>query len=192
MFTGIIRHEGRLAERKGARLRFDVPREVAGTLQPGSSIAVNGVCLTAVECSGAGFSADVVPETERKTTLAGLPDGSAVHLELPARTDATLDGHLVQGHVDGVGTVRKVQPEGNAVALTVGLAPELVGYLVPKGSVAIDGVSLTIADVADGAFTVSLIPHTRSLTHLGQLRLGDSVNIEVDIISKYAKHHAHA
>jgi riboflavin synthase len=190
VFTGLIEEAGRVAELRpaggGARLVVAAEAVLDG-LRVGDSVAVSGACLTAVEVTGEGFAADCVAETLRRTSLGGLAPGDRVNLERPMRLGDRLDGHLVQGHVDGVGTVRAVRPEGEGAALEVAAPAGLLRYVVEKGSVAVDGVSLTVAErLADG-FAVALIPHTMAVTTLGPQAVGRAVNLEVDVVAKYVE-----
>ncbi len=192
MFTGIIREVGRIrtvqplgaGESGGARILVEAPRAV-GALVRGGSIAVDGVCLTAVELDGNAFAADVVPETLRRTRLGSLREGDRVNLELPLKAGDFLDGHVVQGHVDGVGTVRGVRREGNQNWVTVDAGDGLARFIAEKGSVAMNGVSLTVADVDGAEFAVALIPTTLAETNLDELRDGSRVNLEVDVLARY-------
>jgi riboflavin synthase len=156
-------------------------------MRPGSSVAVNGVCLTVTRVSGGQFAADVMGETLAVTSLGALAPGSPVNLERPVRADGRLDGHLVQGHIDGTGTVVDRRSAENWDVLRIELGPGLQRYVVHKGSVAVDGVSLTVSDVSDSWFEVSLIPETLARTTLGVLAPGDPVNIEVDVLAKYVE-----
>jgi riboflavin synthase len=169
----------------GVRLR--VTTALAGDLRDGDSIAVNGVCLTAVGADGDGFGADVMHETLRRSSLAEVVPGARVNLELPLRADARLGGHVVQGHVDGLGAIRAVRAEGFARVVTIEADPALLRYVVEKGSIAVDGVSLTVAAVDGDAFSVSLIPETLERTTLGAAGPGAPVNLEVDILAKYVE-----
>jgi riboflavin synthase len=191
MFTGIVEEIGRLvsAERRGGLLVARVAaRRVMESLAPGGSIAVDGCCLTAVEVDGQGFTCELTAETLARSAFAGrLRAGARVNLERPMRADGRFDGHIVQGHVDGVGTVRALRREGEAAELEVALPPELERYVVEKGSIAVDGVSLTVAAVAAGLFRVALIPYTLEHTNLGEVRAGGAVNLEVDVIGKYVE-----
>lgn len=184
MFTGIVEAAGRVrAVRrtpKGLRLEVEGPWKVP----TGSSVAVNGVCLTALE--GKGLAFDVIPESLSRTTLGKLRSGGRVNLERALAAGARLDGHVVQGHVDGTGVVESLTRRSGAVTLAV-RAPGLQDQIVPKGSITVDGVSLTVVDVDEGRFTVALIPTTLRLTTLGRFRKGDRVNIETDVLAKYAK-----
>ncbi len=190
MFTGLIEEGGRIAAIRpadqGARLVVSASVVLDG-LEVGDSVAVNGACLTAVEITGAGFAVDCVAETLRRTSLGGLEEGDRVNLERPLRIGDRLDGHLVQGHIDGVGGVRSATPEGESTVLEITAPPELLRYVVEKGSIAVDGVSLTVAGRREDAFTVALIPHTMAVTTLGPQALGRPVNLEVDVVAKYVE-----
>jgi riboflavin synthase len=168
-------------------VRLAVRTKLASELSEGDSIAVNGVCLTAVGPDGAAFGADVMNETLRRSSLAGLEPGSTVNLELALRADARLGGHIMQGHVDGVGTVREVHTEGFSRVVTFAAAPELLRYVVEKGSIAVDGISLTVSAVGEDFFAVSLIPETLERTTLGAADVGRPVNLEVDVLAKYVE-----
>jgi len=169
----------------GVRLR--VATALAGDLRDGDSIAVNGVCLTAIGADGDSFGADVMHETLRRSSLAEVAPGARVNLELPLRADERLGGHVVQGHVDGLGAIRAVREEGFARVVTIEADPALLRYVVEKGSIAVDGVSLTVASVDGDAFSVSLIPETLERTTLGAAGPGAPVNLEVDILAKYVE-----
>ena len=183
MFTGLVQRMGTLRSLEAGRLRVEGPLELA----EGDSVAVNGVCLTASAVDEAGFSADVMEETLRRTALGGLVAGDPVNLELPLRPTDRLGGHIVQGHVDGTGTVEAVTEEGFSRMVRVAAAPELLRYVIEKGSIALDGVSLTVSAIDDEAFTVSLIPETLERTTLGALEPGRLVNLEVDVVAKYVE-----
>jgi len=183
MFTGLVQLTGTLSALDGARLRIEAPLE----LSEGDSVAVNGVCLTAAAVDGSGFTADVMDETLRRTTLGALGPGDPVNLELPLRASDRLGGHIVQGHVDGTGSVESVREEGVARVVRIAAAPELLRYVIEKGSIAVDGVSLTVTAVDDEAFGVSLIPETLDRTTLGSLEPGRQVNLEVDVVAKYVE-----
>jgi riboflavin synthase len=189
MFTGLVLATGvvRAAERgnDGARLR--VESVLADDLEPGDSVAVNGVCLTAVEAGRGGFEADVMEETLRRSSLGPLAAGDEVNLELPLRASDRLGGHVVQGHVDGLGTVESAEDDGFARTLRIAADPALLRYVVEKGSIAVDGVSLTVSAVDDEAFEVSLIPETLERTTLGHAAAGTRVNLEVDVLAKYVE-----
>jgi riboflavin synthase len=183
VFTGLIQATARVAARDGGRLQLESAVELAD----GDSVAVNGVCLTATAVRHDGFAADVMPETLRRSSLGGLAPGDRVNVELPLRAGDRLGGHLVQGHVDGTGTVEWVSDEGIARLMRVEAAPELLRYVVEKGSIAVDGVSLTVSEVDDDGFSVSLIPETLERTTLGAAAPGQIVNLEVDVLAKYVE-----
>jgi riboflavin synthase len=190
VFTGLIEEAGRVAEvrrtQAGARLRIAASAVVEG-LRTGDSVAVNGACLTAVAVTGDGFDVDCVAETLRRTTLGALAAGDRVNLERPMRLGDRLDGHLVQGHVDGVGTVAAVRREGESAVLEIAAPAAILRYVVEKGSVAVDGVSLTVAERRADGFAVALIPHTMAVTTLGPQAAGRPVNLEVDVVAKYVE-----
>ncbi|HMB70745.1 MAG TPA: riboflavin synthase [bacterium] len=189
MFTGIIRETGVLEEARSERgivkLRIRAPRS-RPSLEPGGSIAVDGVCLTVCELDGDSFAADVIPETMKRTRLGEAKPGDRLNLELPLRAGQFLDGHVVQGHVDGTGTVTEAVREEGQVTLTVRISAELAGFTAEKGSVAVNGVSLTVTAVTDRTFSVALIPTTLRETNLDELREGSVVNVEVDVLARYA------
>ena len=188
MFTGLVAELGsveRLAEGEDTCRLSVRARKVLGGLKVGDSVAVNGVCLTVTDLRSNGFTADVTPEAVRRTTMHGLRPGDRVNLERALRLADGLDGHIVQGHVEGVGTVTKVRPEGNALVYTIAAPAELTPYIVEKGSVTVDGVSLTVIQAGDTEFGVSLIPHTAAQTTLGYKKPGDTVNLETDILARY-------
>jgi riboflavin synthase len=185
MFTGLVQQLGTLTSLEGGRL--DVTAALAGELAVGDSIAVNGVCLTATAVTPASFTADVMEETLRRTGLGTLAPGDPVNLELPLRPVDRLGGHFVQGHVDGVGAVAAVVDEGFSRVVEIEADPGLMRYVVEKGSIAVDGVSLTVASLGEGTFGVSLIPETLERTTLGRASPGDSVNLEVDVLAKYVE-----
>lgn len=190
MFTGIIEELGTVAGRDeladAARLAVRGPLVAKGAT-PGESIAVSGVCLTVVDCDGEVFTADVMRETLDRSSLGALRPGDQVNLERPVTLNARLGGHLVQGHVDGVGVVVDRLPARHWEVVRISLPADLGRYVVAKGSVTVDGISLTVVDVTDDSFTVSLIPTTLALTTLGHKQVGEPVNIEVDIIAKYVE-----
>ena len=187
MFTGIVEAVGRLAEltpvAEGYRVRIQTT--LASELAPGDSLSVNGVCLTVTRTEGEEVHADVGPETARITTLGGLQQNGAVNLERPMRLDGRLGGHLVLGHVDGVGVVSEVRHEADSHWLTIGYPAALAPYFIRKGSVAVDGVSLTIAGLRDKQFDVQIVPFTWTATTLSSLGAGAKVNLECDMIGKY-------
>ena len=192
MFTGIVEGTGSVAalaaaaDASGARLEVDAPW-LAGQLALGESVAVNGCCLTVAEPTPAGFAADLVAETLRRTALGGLEAGARVNLERPLPLGGRLGGHLVQGHVDGVARVLARTPVGDGEEVRIELPPDLERYLVEKGSIAVDGVSLTVAATGPGWFGVALVPHTLEVTTLGGRRPGDPVQLEVDVVAKYVE-----
>jgi riboflavin synthase len=192
MFTGIVEGTGTVAalaaadDASGARLEVEAPF-LAGELRPGESVAVNGCCLTVAQATAAGFAADLVAETLRRTALGGLAAGDLVNLERPMALGGRLGGHLVQGHVDGVARVLDRTAAGDGHEVRIELPAELERYVVEKGSVAVDGVSLTVAGVGPGWFAVALVPHTLEVTTLGRRRPGDPVQLEVDVVAKYVE-----
>lgn len=187
MFTGLIEAVGKVAELKptpaGFRLRLSTA--IAPELESGDSLAVNGVCLTVVSADQDGVHADISPETARVSSLGALRRGSSVNLERPLRADARLGGHFVQGHVDATGTIEEIRPDGDSYWLTVKYPESLAPYIVRKGSIAVNGISLTVAGVDDRHFDVQIIPYTWEHTNLHAGRRGDVVNIECDILGKY-------
>jgi riboflavin synthase len=187
MFTGIVEELGVVREVGPARLAVSC-RTVTGDSAIGASVAVNGTCLTVVERSEAHLAFDLSEETLRRTGLSRLAEGDPVNLERPLSLSSRLGGHLVQGHVDGVGEVVRIEADGDRGArLTVRSPAEVRRYLIEKGSVCVDGVSLTVAELDGDAFSVALIPHTLNMTTLGSARPGDPVNLEVDVIAKYVE-----
>ena len=192
MFTGIVEGTGTVAglgtaaDGSGARLEVEAPF-LAGELRLGESVAVNGCCLTVAEPTARGFAADLVAETLRRTALGGLAAGDLVNLERPMALGGRLGGHLVQGHVDGVAEVLERTAVGDGEEVRVELPGELARYVVEKGSVAVDGVSLTVAGVGPGWFAVALVPHTLEVTTLGDRRPGDPVQLEIDVVAKYVE-----
>ena len=186
MFTGLIADVGSVSalEQNGAGATLQISTRLAGELAEGDSIAVNGVCLTATAISDHGFQAEAMNETLRRSSLGVLEEGAEVNLELALRASERLGGHIVQGHVDGTGTVSAVRDEGFARVLEIAIEPHLERYLVEKGSVALDGVSLTVSALLADGFAVSLIPETLKRTNLGGIGEGAVLNIEVDILAK--------
>jgi riboflavin synthase len=189
MFTGIVKELGRVeavdASDDGARLRFGA--KLASELSEGDSVAVNGACLTATAVGDGTFEADVMHQTLSLTTLGELEPSSPVNLELPLRPTDRLGGHVVQGHVDGTATVTDVSPDGFAKRVRIELPDELLPYVVERGSIAIEGVSLTIADLTDSGLEVSLIPETLERTTLGSVEPGDRLNVECDVLARYVR-----
>jgi riboflavin synthase len=189
LFTGLIADLGEITtvESTTDGVRLSISSALAGELTEGASISVNGVCLTATTVAGGSFSADVMNETLRLSSLGEAGVGTPVNLELAMRAGDRLGGHMVQGHVDGVGRVVEVVPDGFACRVTIEAAPELLRYMVHKGSITVDGVSLTVAGLDDRSFTVSLIPETLERTNLGRAEAGTTVNLEVDVLAKYVE-----
>ena len=186
MFTGLIREVGAVRSMDGGRLTLDAPRTAAGA-EIGDSVAVDGVCLTVVERTNSELQFDAVPETLARTSLGTLAAGASVNLEPALRAGDALGGHYVQGHVDGVGTVRSVEPEGEGRRVWFDAPPELLRYVAEKGSIAVQGTSLTVAAVDDLGFAVALIPHTLAATTLGALAAQKPVNLETDVLAKYVE-----
>jgi riboflavin synthase len=189
MFTGLVADLGRIAQtdRSDDGVRLTVDSALAGELAEGDSVAVNGVCLTATAVTQGSFEAEVMNETLTHSSLRDAAAGARVNLELPLRATDRLGGHVVQGHVDGVGTVTAVRADGFAQRVEIEAPPNVLRYVVRKGSVTVDGVSLTVADLDGASFTVSLIPETLQRTNLGAAQLGTRVNLEVDVLAKYVE-----
>ena len=189
MFTGLVQDVGTVESIEtgpdGARLR--IATKLAPEIALGDSVAVDGTCLTATAVEDAAFETEAMNQTLRVTALAGVEAGSAVNLELAMRASDRLGGHIVQGHVDGVGTVAAIEEDGFARRLRIELPPELLRYAIGKGSITLSGVSLTVADLGDSWVSVSLIPETLERTNLGRLRRGDRVNVESDVVAKYVE-----
>jgi riboflavin synthase len=187
MFTGLVEGVGELVERKptsgGFRLRIATP--LAGELSRGDSLAVNGVCLTVIVAERGEVHADVGPETIRVTTLGWLEPGNAVNLERPLRADSRFGGHFVQGHVDAIGHVEELRPEADFHWLTVSFPSDLRPYIVHKGSIAVDGISLTVAGLGTDRFDVQIVPYTMDHTNLSRIQIRDRVNLECDMVGKY-------
>jgi riboflavin synthase len=185
VFTGLVADLGTVeavdASDAGVRLTVRTGLE----LREGDSVAVNGVCLTATSVPDGSFTADVMHETLRRSSLGALDEGSKVNLELPLRADERLGGHFVQGHVDGLGTIWDVREEGFSHVVTIGAPPEIMRYVIEKGSIAVDGVSLTVSGLGEDWLQVSLIPETLERTILGEATTGTPVNLEVDVLAKY-------
>ncbi|MEA4833524.1 MAG: riboflavin synthase [Anaeromusa sp.] len=188
MFTGLVEELGKIKSitkgTKSARLTIE-GQVVLQDVKLGDSIAVNGTCLTVVEYTQRSFTADVMPETVRSTVLAELKPGDVVNLERTLRLGDRLGGHIVSGHVDGVGVIRSKERSDNAIVVTIEAPPQVMRYIIAKGSIAIDGTSLTIVDYGADWFSVSLIPHTASLTTVGLKESGSKVNLEADVLGKY-------
>ncbi len=186
MFTGIVEEVGTVRSFDQGRLTI-AARTVMPTLELGGSISVNGVCLTVTSLEADDFRVDVVPETLRRTNLGDLSIDSPVNLERPLRADGRLDGHIVQGHVDGTGTISDISADGEALMVRMDVPPQVARYVVEKGFIAVDGVSLTVVHCDEIGFSVTVIPHTRGHTIFGSRRVGDAVNIEIDILAKYVE-----
>jgi riboflavin synthase len=189
VFTGLVAGRGHItaADRSDDGVRLTVETALAEELTLGDSVAVNGVCLTAAAINGATFAADVMHETLSRSSLGTATVGSDVNLELPLRASDRLGGHVVQGHVDGLGEVSAVTDDGFARRIRISAPPDVLRYIVEKGSIAVDGVSLTVAGINSESFTVSLIPETLQRTNLGQAAPGTRVNLEVDVLAKYVE-----
>ena len=189
MFTGLVADKGTVtavdATQDGVRLA--VTTALVPEIAEGDSVAVNGVCLTATAIADGRFSADVMHETLRRSSLAELAEGAEVNLELPLRASDRLGGHVVQGHVDGLGTIRDVREDGFSRIVEIAAPAETLRYVVEKGSIAVDGISLTVASVTAGTFSVALIPETLERTNLGAAAPGQPVNLEVDVLAKYVE-----
>ncbi len=190
MFTGIVEEMGTVKDLRrdggGARLVISAATVLGGTVL-GDSICVNGVCLTVVEMSPQGFSADVAVETLKVTNLGALKAGARVNLERALQLSARIGGHLLSGHVDGVGRIREKREEGNGWRIFIDAPENVLRYVIRKGSIAVDGISLTVADLDQKGFSIAMIPHTAKLTTLGFKAAGDTVNLEADIIGKYVE-----
>lgn len=185
MFTGIIEEVGSFEGFAGGEISVGA-HLVVSDAHIGDSIAVNGICLTVTHFDAHGFRADVMPETVRRTSLAGLVRGAQLNLERALLPTTRMGGHFVSGHIDGLGRIARIREEGNAILMTVAADAEILRGIVEKGSVALDGISLTVARVGTADFTVSLIPHTHTVTNLGTKQTGSPLNIETDILGKYA------
>lgn len=186
LFTGIVEELGVIRSMTGGSLVIGASK-VLEDVKVGDSIAVNGICLTVTAFDSAVFHADVMPETIRRTSLMNLGKGSTVNLERALTLSTRLGGHIVSGHIDGTGKIVSFTEEGNAILMKISADSNIVGHIVEKGSVALDGISLTVASVDSGSFKVSLIPHTREVTNLGTKKPGDPINIENDIVGKYVE-----
>jgi riboflavin synthase len=189
MFTGLVQDIGRVESVEGgaAGASLRIATKLAGQIRRGDSVAVNGVCLTATEADAAGFTTEAMNQTLEVTVIGALAPGGRVNLELATRADERLGGHIVQGHADGSGTVLEVSDDGFARRIRVELPPDLLRYVVDKGSVALNGVSLTVATLGDEWVEVSLIPETLARTNLGDAAPGDQLNVEVDVVAKYVE-----
>jgi len=184
MFTGIIQSTGKVLEISEGRIRIEAP-ELTSELSKGGSIAVDGCCLTAIDISENEFTAEVMPETNAKTILGSKQAGDLVNLELAMKVNGRFDGHIVSGHVEGLGEITGITEKDNSQILKIQIPDTLIKYVIPKGSIAINGISLTIIDVNIALISVGIIPHTWETTNLHTLKIGDKVNLETDLIAKY-------
>lgn len=188
MFTGIISHIGTLQKRKGPVFTFSAPLLFLKKVKRGTSVSINGTCLTiSTSPSKQTFSVELMPETIKRTVFGQIKPSDIVNLELPATAQTFLSGHIVQGHVDTVGIIKNIQHEGNSELLKIEFPKNVNRYIVPKGSIAVNGISLTVVDVLENVFTVAITPFTWRKTMLYKAEIGDHVNIEVDIIAKYVE-----
>jgi riboflavin synthase len=189
VFTGLVADLGTVAavDATGDGVRLRLRTSLAGEIGEGDSVAVNGVCLTATEVTGDAFAADVMQESLRRSSLGGIGEGSRVNLELAMRASDRLGGHIVQGHVDGLGTVSGVREDGFSRVVTIDAPADVLRYVVEKGSIAVNGVSLTVSAIGEDWFEVSLIPETLERTTLGEASAGTPVNLEVDVLAKYVE-----
>ena len=184
MFTGIIEEVGKLKSFNGGRIEISCAK-VLSDVEIGDSISTNGICLTVTDFAANFFAADVMPETIKRTSLGELQQGGAVNLERAMKPDDRFGGHIVSGHIDGTGEILNIRPEGNAVFIDVSAQSNILRQIAAKGSVALDGISLTVVDAASEKFSVSMIPHTLTVTNFKFKRVGSIVNIETDILAKY-------
>ena len=184
MFTGIIEETGQLKNFDGGKIEISCTK-ILSDIKIGDSIATNGVCLTVTDFGENFFSADVMPETLRKTSLSELNSSGIVNLERALKVGDRLGGHIVSGHIDGVGKILNIRPEGNAIFITLTAEKNLLKQIAAKGSVALDGISLTVVDATEENFSVSMIPHTREVTNFKFKRVGSLINIETDVLAKY-------
>jgi len=189
MFTGIVEQVGTVisAETHETHRTLKLKGKGLGELDVGASIAVNGVCLTAVTVDEEEVSVDLIPETLQRSNLGDLIQGSSINLERPMPATGRFDGHIVQGHVDGIGSIDRLSDDDGERLLTVSPPEDLMPFIVEKGSITVDGVSLTVAGLSEGTFSVALIPHTLEMTTLGLRKPGDAVNLEVDVLAKYVE-----
>ncbi len=189
MFTGLVAGLGEVlaCERSEQGVRLQIASSLIEDVHEGDSVAVNGVCLTATAVSAGEFAAEVMTETLQRSSLQDIDAGAEVNLELPLRAADRLGGHIMQGHVDGTGTIAALEDDGFARRVQIEASEDVLRYVVEKGSIAVDGVSLTVAAIDDRSFTVSLIPQTLHRTNLGKAQTGDKVNLEVDVLAKYVE-----
>lgn len=185
MFTGIITHLGTVLAKTENSLTVGIDPSLTQKLAQGTSISVNGICLTTVSLKKDSFSINFMPETAQKTNIQFLDKGSLVNLELPATSETFLSGHIVQGHIDTVGKITGIKKQGNSHLFTFAIPKTLEKYIVQKGSIAVNGISLTVIDVTSSYFTVGIIPHTWKKTMLHKAKVGDMVNLEADVLAKY-------
>jgi riboflavin synthase len=185
MFTGIIKELGTIKEIKGASLFIEVSSKLGQSIEPGSSLAVNGCCLTAEEITANIVKVTLMPETFKRTMFNSIKSGDTVNLETSVDTKTLFDGHIVSGHVDAIGTIESIQPAGNSYIFVFKAPKELMRYIIEKGSITINGISLTVISASDNSFSVGIIPFTWKHTMLHQTHVGDQVNIEVDMLAKY-------
>ena len=185
MFTGIITNLGEILKKTDKDLRIKAETKLLKKLEKGMSIAINGICLTVVRIKKEYFEVDFIPETDNRTNIKYLDEGSLVNLELPATAFSFLSGHILQGHIDGISKLMSIKKKGNSYTLKFAVSSALFKYIVEKGSIAVNGISLTVTRVQNNYFTVAIIPFTWKKTMLRTLKIGDFVNIEVDILAKY-------
>ena len=185
MFTGIITHRGTIVSRNSSSLEISVPKGIRKDLPSGSSLSVNGVCLTVTQLTGGAVCTHIMPETWKETALGTLLKGDQVNLELPVSINGLFQGHIVQGHIDGVAEVISIKKEANSKIITYKSAENLTRFMVPKGSIAIDGISLTLISVSDETFCIGIIPYTNKNTNMQSVTKGTKSNIETDIMAKY-------
>lgn len=187
MFTGIINDMGKLKKKNGFIFSFEISPSFYKKIEEGTSVSINGVCLTVFKKQKYFFSVEIMPETEKRTMLKNLSTNDLVNLELPARADTLLSGHIVQGHIDGTAKIKEIKKDKNSRLITFSVSKKLAKYLVEKGSIAVNGISLTIAKLKRDDFIIGIIPYTWENTMLNKAKAGDLVNIEIDIIGKYLK-----
>lgn len=185
MFTGIINDLGKVLEKTDSELIVKADKKFVSHLTKGSSVAINGICLTITDSSTGSFTANYIPETARKTNIGSLKTADLVNLELPATPSTFLSGHIVQGHIDGLANLKKITKDNNSYILKFSILKSLSKYIVQKGSVAVNGISLTVIEAGKDFFTVGIIPTTFEKTNLSNFKIGDCVNIEVDVLAKY-------
>jgi riboflavin synthase len=187
MFTGIISELGRVQAKEGELFTFRAPRAFVKKLENGTSVSINGTCLTVTKVDGTTFSVEIMPESQRRTMLGFLKKYDVVNLELPVTPETVLSGHIVQGHVDGIGEIAAIEDDGISKRITVSVPKELQKYIVEKGSIALNGISLTVISIEEDQCTVGIIPFTWSNTMLHTLHIGDAINIETDVFAKYVE-----